>query len=111
VLTVTEAEIPGLGTISAKLMIHNCLFAGTWIHEGGSGTLWGNVVSQHEPKHRKRFVIERSSEFLREWWTGRGWSEQGSEARWFEHEPDAPGETDDEEARPVCYPGGEIEAG
>lgn len=110
VLTVVDADAPGLGKVSVKLMIHNMLFAGTWIYEGRRGQAWGALMSQHQPESQKRFVIERTSEFLREWWTGSGWSKYDRDARWYENEPDGPGETGDEEARPVCYPSGTVEA-
>lgn len=57
------------------------------------------------------YVIERCSENLREWGTGTEWSEDDRAAKWYEHEPDAPRETDDEQARTVHYPSGEVEAG
>lgn len=111
VLTINRADLPGIGQFSAKLIIHNCLVAGTWVHDDLRGHAWGMVDSPHEGKHRRRFVIERSSEFLREWWTENGWSKECSDAKWYEHEPDGPGESGDEGAHAVCYPSGEVEPG
>jgi hypothetical protein len=49
------------------------------------------------------YVIERTSETRREWWTGTDWSEDENQARWYDSEPDAPKETDDENAHSVHY--------
>lgn len=112
VLTMHDVEIPGVGQVSGKLMIHNRLFAATWVHEGVRGHAWGDVaVRSAQQPPSKQFVIERSSEFLREWWTGSDWSKDCTRALWFEHEPDGPRVTDDEEAHAVFYPSGEVEAG
>jgi len=51
----------------------------------------------------KEFVIERTNEMKREWWTGADWSEDENQARWYDFEPDAPHETEDENARAVHY--------
>lgn len=110
VLTIGDAEVPGFGTINARLMLDHWRFAGTWAHDDRQGHVGGAIVSQ-EGGHGKRFVIERTSEYLREWWTGSGWSKSDRDAEWFEHEPDAPRETDDEEARAVYYPRGRVGAG
>ncbi len=112
VISLHEASIPGVGTVNAKILINNCLFAGTWVHEGIRGEVWGEVWPLAEAVSRKeRFVIERSSEFLREWWTGSEWSEAAETAHWYKHEPDGPRITGDEGAHAVCYPSGEVEPG
>jgi hypothetical protein len=56
----------------------------------------------------KEFVIERTSEMRREWWTGVDWSEDENQAKWYNSEPDAPMETDDENARAVRYQTGSV---
>jgi hypothetical protein len=56
----------------------------------------------------REFVIERTNEMKREWWTGAEWSEDESEARWYPSEPDAPQETQDENARAVRHAAGLI---
>jgi hypothetical protein len=56
----------------------------------------------------REFVIERTNETKREWWTGSEWSEDESEARWYASEPDAPQETQDENARAVHHDAGLI---
>jgi hypothetical protein len=49
------------------------------------------------------YVIERTSETRREWWTGADWCEDENQARWYDSEPDAAKETGDENARSVHY--------
>jgi hypothetical protein len=56
----------------------------------------------------REFVIERTNEMKREWWTGSDWSEDEHEARWYPTEPDAPQETQDENARAVFHEAGTI---
>jgi hypothetical protein len=56
----------------------------------------------------KEFVIERTNEMRREWWTGSDWSEDEFQARWYEFEPDAPKTTGDENARAVHYETGTV---
>ncbi len=113
VVSIHEAEIPGVGAVSAKVLINNCLVAGTWVHNDKRGEVWGEISHSHTPppQHKKRFVIERSSEFLREWWTGSDWSDDCAKAQWFVHEPDGPRVTADEGAHAVCYPSGAVEPG
>ena len=55
----------------------------------------------------KEFVIERTKEMRREWWTGTDWSEDENKAR-YNAEPDAPQQTGDENARPVHYETGVV---
>jgi hypothetical protein len=57
----------------------------------------------------KEFVIERTNEMKREWWTGTDWSDCEEDAQWYETEPDAPQETQDENARAVYHPAGTID--
>jgi hypothetical protein len=54
------------------------------------------------------YVIERTSEMRREWWTGSVWSEYENQARWYDSEPDAPQEAGDENARAVHYETGSV---
>jgi hypothetical protein len=55
-----------------------------------------------------QYVIERTSEMRREWWTGANWTEHEKRARWYDSEPDAAKETDDENARAVHYETGVV---
>ncbi|HEV3301713.1 MAG TPA: hypothetical protein VG055_18810 [Planctomycetaceae bacterium] len=57
----------------------------------------------------REFVIERTNEMKREWWTGTDWSEDETEARWYADEPDAPQITQDENARSVRHAAGVID--
>ncbi len=57
---------------------------------------------------QQRYVIERTSESKREWWTGSGWSEDDHRAQWFECKPDACREADDENAHVVEYTSGTV---
>jgi hypothetical protein len=57
----------------------------------------------------REFVIERTNEMKREWWTGTEWSEDEAEAHWYSIEPDAPQETQDENARAVRHAAGVID--
>jgi hypothetical protein len=57
----------------------------------------------------REFVIERTNETKREWWTGSAWSEDDRQARWYATEPDAPEVTQDENARAVRHPAGVID--
>jgi hypothetical protein len=43
VITMTEATIPGLGTFSARVVIHQGKYAGTWKHDEVSGHLFGVI--------------------------------------------------------------------
>lgn len=56
----------------------------------------------------KEFVIERTNEMRREWWTGSEWSDDEKQACWYRTEPDAPKITEDENARAVRYETGAI---
>lgn len=45
-----------------------------------------------------KYVIQRSGELIREWWTGTSWSEDVNEALRYSGEPDVSVETLDESA-------------
>lgn len=44
VLTMTEQTIEGLGTFTARVLIHDGRYAGTWQHGPVGGNMWGRVV-------------------------------------------------------------------
>lgn len=44
VLTMTEQAIEGLGTFTARVLIHDGRYAGTWQHGPVGGNMWGRVV-------------------------------------------------------------------
>ena len=43
VITLTNLTIPGLGTFSARVMIYEHRYAGTWQHDKVGGLLFGKV--------------------------------------------------------------------
>jgi hypothetical protein len=44
VITLTDQTIPGLGTFSARVLIYEGHYAGTWKHGQVGGHMWGKVV-------------------------------------------------------------------
>ena len=67
-------------------------------------------VSKFSPRKAvmHQYVIERTSETRREWWTGTAWSDDENGAKWYDSEPDASKETDDENAHSVHYETGSV---
>ena len=49
VITVSDFPIPGIGTYSARVMIHRNLYAGTWFGVGYGGVMSG-MISRIEPE-------------------------------------------------------------
>lgn len=43
VITLTNQEIPGLGTFTARVLIYRDRYAGTWQHGQIGGHMWGRV--------------------------------------------------------------------
>ncbi|MCY2966559.1 MAG: hypothetical protein NT069_23505 [Planctomycetota bacterium] len=43
VITLDELTIPGLGTFSSRVLIHDDWYAGTWKHGTVGGHLWGRI--------------------------------------------------------------------
>jgi hypothetical protein len=43
VITVTDFTIPGMGTYTARVMIHGDHYAGTWSSPNHGGYLWGRI--------------------------------------------------------------------
>lgn len=43
VITLDEASIPGLGTFSARVLIHGHNYAGTWSHGEEGGQMFGRI--------------------------------------------------------------------
>ena len=43
IITLSETTIPTLGTFSARVVIHNDWYAGTWIHGKVGGHLFGTI--------------------------------------------------------------------
>jgi hypothetical protein len=42
-ITLTEQTIPGLGTFTARVLLHDGLYAGTWKHGQFGGHMWGRI--------------------------------------------------------------------
>jgi hypothetical protein len=105
--------LPRGGIVSAKVLVdmEHDAFSGVWSSNETHGHLLGRIEGAPTPAQSQRYVIERSSESLREWWTGKRWTENYAQAKWYEIEPDASQESHDEEARACFYPSGEIEPG
>jgi hypothetical protein len=49
VITLTDTTIPGLGTFSARVVIHNDWYAGTWVHGPVGGHLFGTISREQAP--------------------------------------------------------------
>lgn len=43
VITLDELTIPGLGTFSARVLLHKDKYAGTWQHDSSGGHLFGHI--------------------------------------------------------------------
>jgi hypothetical protein len=43
IITVTNFSIPGMGTYTARVMIHDDHYAGTWSSPRHGGFLWGRI--------------------------------------------------------------------
>jgi len=43
VITLTDQTIEGLGTFSARVVVYDGLYAGTWKHAAFGGHLWGRI--------------------------------------------------------------------
>jgi hypothetical protein len=52
VITLTELTIPGLGTFSSRVVIHDGKYAGTWKHGSAQGHMLG-VITKAEDEPRK----------------------------------------------------------
>jgi hypothetical protein len=113
VVILTDVVLPRGGIVSAKVLVdtEHDAFSGVWSSSQTHGHLSGRIDEAPTPTHPRRYVIERSSEFVREWWTGQRWTEDYAEAKWYQGEPDASKESDEEEARSCFYPSGEVEPG
>lgn len=49
VITLTDLTIPGLGTFSARVVLHEGKYAGTWRHGEVGGHLFGTLEKSTEP--------------------------------------------------------------
>ena len=54
VIQVTDAGLPGLGTYTARVMIYNGYYAGTWFGKGYGGILSGKIVKTEKKKEEEK---------------------------------------------------------
>ena len=47
-ITLTQLPIPSLGTFSARVLIYDDMYAGTWRHGDVSGHMYGNIVREEK---------------------------------------------------------------
>ena len=50
VITMTNMEIPGLGTFSTRVVLYEGRYAGTWQHGAVGGHLFGKIEKADLPK-------------------------------------------------------------
>lgn len=43
-VTLTDLDIPGVGTFTARVLFYRNEYAGTWSGHGNGGQLWGKIV-------------------------------------------------------------------
>lgn len=111
VISASHVDLPLGLDLSFRMMIHNAMFAGTW-HDGDrAGQVYGKIEPKKPLHPRNRYTIERSSECMHDWWTGTDWSDNPADAKWFQHEPCGPAETQDEGAHTIFHRHGKVEAG
>lgn len=53
VITLKELPVPGLGTFSARVVIHGDRYAGSWDAGDHGGHLWGRIVRSKGEKEKK----------------------------------------------------------
>jgi hypothetical protein len=46
VITLTDQSLPGMGTYTARVLIYNGHYAGTWSGKTGGGKVFGRIVKQ-----------------------------------------------------------------
>ena len=49
VMSLDKVGIPGLGTFSARVVLHEGRYAGTWIHDDVGGHMFGAITAMPEP--------------------------------------------------------------
>lgn len=50
VITLTDLAIPGLGTFTARVVIYDNKYAGTWQHGQVGGSLFGRIEKVQQEK-------------------------------------------------------------
>ena len=54
VLTLDNLTLPGLGTFSARVVLHDDKYAGTWQHDKVGGHLFGTISRAKDPKEGEK---------------------------------------------------------
>lgn len=49
IISLTKMWLPGLGTFSARVLIYQDTYAGTWIHDDVGGQMFGAIVKDAKP--------------------------------------------------------------
>lgn len=63
VVSLHDVEILDTGLINGKVLIHNGLFAATWVYEGEKGQAWGEIVSQTTPHRQSGSSLSGAANF------------------------------------------------
>ena len=50
IMTLDKVAIPGLGTFSTRVVLHEGMYAGTWQHDEVGGHLFGTITRAEEEK-------------------------------------------------------------
>ena len=53
VMTLDKVTLPGLGTFSTRVVIHERLYAGTWQHDEVGGHLFGTIEKSEKAEEKK----------------------------------------------------------
>ena len=53
IMTLDKVTIPGLGTFSTRVVIHEGLYAGTWQHDEVGGHLFGTIEKAEKGAEKK----------------------------------------------------------
>jgi hypothetical protein len=53
IMTLDKVTIPGLGTFSTRVVIHEGLYAGTWQHDEVGGHLFGTIEKAEQAEEKK----------------------------------------------------------
>jgi hypothetical protein len=106
---VENQKVPTIGSVSARFVIYNHTVAGGWRSGEQQGTFHGTIQPRLMSAQHGTYVIERTGDMNRDWWTGAHWSENPRDAKWYDYEPHAGSEAEDEGAHTIYYPTGKID--
>ncbi len=109
VLVIENQTLPSVGPFSCRAVVYNHSVIASWKTSEQRGTFSGSLDPSRKSFEGKHFVIERMGEATRDWWTGSDWSDNPIDAKWYDQEPFATLETDDETAHTIYYPNGLVD--